>query len=169
MSWKGVPKKENYFPLFAEDWNLLVDAVDELYYTVSTRIDPTYVADFLPQAQETLKGILVNTVLARDLYETSSIEIYFSASDGALTVYTPPAGKRAVVRGWYAVSTATGGVARLKGAVTLTPVALVPMAAPSVGVPDIYLNLATDESLVLYYSGVSLGAYLQLLINILVG
>lgn len=31
MSWKGVPKKENYMPLFAEDWNLVVDALDDIY------------------------------------------------------------------------------------------------------------------------------------------
>lgn len=31
MSWKGVPKKAEYTPLFADEWNTLVDAVDELY------------------------------------------------------------------------------------------------------------------------------------------
>jgi len=32
MSWRGVPKnKEEYMVLFADEWNTLVDAVDELY------------------------------------------------------------------------------------------------------------------------------------------
>jgi len=31
MSWKGVPKKEPFFPLLAKEWNLLIDSVDELY------------------------------------------------------------------------------------------------------------------------------------------
>ena len=31
MSYKGIPKKEDFQPLFASDWNLVVDALDELY------------------------------------------------------------------------------------------------------------------------------------------
>ena len=215
MSWKGVPKKENYFPLFAEDWNLLVESVDELYYMLQTRVqalvggyvvsdlnplvdslyslgsrnlrflnvyarnvfvddkpvlkdgDPIYVEDLLPPARETLKHILMNTVLARDLYETKSIELCFEASNGVLEVFVPPNFYTTIVRGWYAVSTGTSGVARLKGAYSLTPVALIPLSVPAISVPDIFLRLYYDEPLVLYYSGASLGSYLQLLLNVL--
>jgi len=235
MSWKGVPKKENYFPLFAEDWNLLVDAVDELYYKLQTLPtaplgvlvggylygdllpaldlyyslgdplhrflnvwaknvyadpiwtstlyasenvlvqgkpvlkdgDPIYVADLLSPAQETLKKVLVNSVLARDLWETVPLLIQFAASDGVLQVYEPPPKYRAVVRGWYSVSTGAGGLAQLRGAYSLTPVALIPLSIPSLSVPDIFLRLYYDEPLLLYYSGATLGAYLQLLVNIL--
>lgn len=31
MSWKGVSKKEAFMPLFAEDWNLVVDSLNDLY------------------------------------------------------------------------------------------------------------------------------------------
>lgn len=31
MSWRNIPKKENYMPLFAEDWNAVIDALDDLY------------------------------------------------------------------------------------------------------------------------------------------
>lgn len=45
MSWAGVPKKENYMPLFAEEWNKVVDALDELYfggpYTLKRDLIPT--------------------------------------------------------------------------------------------------------------------------------
>jgi hypothetical protein len=243
MSWKGVPKKENYFPLFAEDWNLLVDAVDELYYMLQTLPagaagllvggylygdllpavdsayslgspdlqflnvyarnvfadgkpvlkdgDPVYVADLLPQAQDTLKSViagtpvsayvsdllpqaqntlknvLINSVLARDLWETVPLLIQFDAGDGVLQVYAPPVAYRTMVRGWYAVSTATGGLAQLRGAVSLTPVALIPLSVPSVSVPNIFLRLYYDEPLLLYYSGATLGSYLQVLLNVL--
>ena len=43
MSFKGVPKKEDFQPLFASDWNTLVDAVDELY--LNKRQMETGVAD----------------------------------------------------------------------------------------------------------------------------
>jgi hypothetical protein len=219
MSWKGVPKKENYFPLFAEDWNLLVDAVDELYSALQTMPaasagvlvggylygdllpavdsayslgsldlqflnvyarnvfadgkpvlkdgDPIYVADLLPQAQETLKNVLINSVLARDLWETVPLLIQFGAGDGVLQVYAPPPGYRTVVRGWYSVSTATGGLAQLRGAVSLKPAALIPLSIPSLSVPDIFLRLYYDEPLLLYYSGATLGSYLQVLVNVL--
>jgi hypothetical protein len=126
-----------------------------------------YVADLLPQAQETLKSVLINSVLARDLWETVPLLIRFDASDGVMQVYAPPLCYRTVVRGWYAVSTATGGLAQLRGAVSLTPVALIPLSVPSVSVPDIFLRLYYDEPLLLYYSGAALGSYLQLLVNIL--
>jgi len=32
MSWRNIPRKENFLPLFAEDWNAVVDALDDLYY-----------------------------------------------------------------------------------------------------------------------------------------
>jgi len=32
MSWKGIPKKEFGVPLFPEEWNAVVDALDELYW-----------------------------------------------------------------------------------------------------------------------------------------
>jgi hypothetical protein len=219
MSWKGVPKKENYFPLFAEDWNLLVDAVDELYSALQTLPtapagalvggylygnllpavdsayslgspdlqflnvyarnvfadgkpvlkdgDPIYVADLLPQAQETLKNVLINSVLARDLWETVPLLIQFDVGDGALQVYAPPPFYRAVVRGWYAVSTGAGGLAQLVGAYTLTPVALIPLSVPSTSVPDIFLRLYYEEPLLLYYTGATVGSYLQVLVNVL--
>ncbi len=31
MAWRGVPKKEAFMPLFAEDWNLVVDSLNDLY------------------------------------------------------------------------------------------------------------------------------------------
>jgi len=31
MSFKGVPRKEDFEPLFADDWNAVVDALDQLY------------------------------------------------------------------------------------------------------------------------------------------
>lgn len=31
MSWKGLTKKRNYMLLFAEEWNTVIDALDELY------------------------------------------------------------------------------------------------------------------------------------------
>ena len=31
MSWRNIPRKENYMPLFAEDWNAVIDALDDLY------------------------------------------------------------------------------------------------------------------------------------------
>jgi hypothetical protein len=210
-----VPKKENYFPLFAEDWNLLVDAVDELYSALQAMPtalvggylygdllpavdsayslgspdlqflnvyarnvfadgkpvlkdgDPVYVADLLPQAQETLKDVLINSVLARDLWETVPLLIRFDVGDGVLQVYAPPVAYRTVARGWYAVSTGTGGLAQLRGAVSLTPIALIPLSVPSVSVPDIFLRLYYDEPLLLYYSSATLGSYLQVLLNVL--
>jgi len=32
VSWLGVPRKRDFMPLFARDWNLVVDALDELYF-----------------------------------------------------------------------------------------------------------------------------------------
>lgn len=49
MSWKGVPRKENYFPLFAEEWNLLLDAVDELYATCLKSIKGYVEGDLYPR------------------------------------------------------------------------------------------------------------------------
>jgi hypothetical protein len=46
-------------------------------------------------------------------------------------------------------------------------VALIPLSVPSISVPDIFLRLYYEEPLLLYYSGATLGAYLQLLVNIL--
>jgi hypothetical protein len=129
--------------------------------------DPVYVADLLPQAQETLKDVLINSVLARDLWETVPLLIQFDAGDGVLRVYEPPLEYRAVVRGWYAVSTATGGLAQLRGAISLTPVALIPLSVPSISVPDVFLRLYPNEPLLLYYSNATVGSYLQLLVNIL--
>jgi hypothetical protein len=129
--------------------------------------DPVYVADLLPQAQDTLKNVLINSVLARDLWETVPLLIQFETGDGALQVYAPPPGYRAVVRGWYSVSTGTSGLAQLRGAVSLTPVALIPLSIPSISVPDIFLRLYYDEPLLLYYSGATLGSYLQVLVNVL--
>ena len=219
MSWKGVPKKENYFPLFAEDWNLLVDAVDELYYRLEALPppevfpllkgylygdllpavdsvyslgardlqflnvyarnvfvdgkpvlkdgDPVYVADILPPARETLRDLLINTVMARDLWETKSLLFEFRASDGVLEAYAPERYMRMVVRGWYAVSTGSSGIAQLRGAYSLTPVALIPLSAPAISVPDVFLRMYYDEPLLLYFSGATLGSYLQLLLNVL--
>jgi hypothetical protein len=129
--------------------------------------DPVYVADLLPQAQETLKNVLINSVLARDLWETVPLLIQFEAGDGVLQVYAPPPFYRAVVRGWYAVSTGASGLAQLRGAYTLTPVALIPLSVPSISVPDIFLRLYYEEPLLLYYSGATAGSYLQLLVNVL--
>jgi hypothetical protein len=126
-----------------------------------------YVADLLPQAQDTLKNVLINSVLARDLWETVPLLIQFHTGDGVLQVHLPPLCHRTVVRGWYAVSTATSGIAQLRGAVSLTPVALIPLSVPSLSVPDIFLRLYYEEPLLLYYGGATLGAYLQLLVNVL--
>jgi hypothetical protein len=111
--------------------------------------------------------VLINSVLARDLWETVPLLIQFEAGDGALEVYSPPFKYRAVVRGWYAVSTGAGGSAQLRGAYSLTPVALIPLSVPSISVSDIFLRLYYDEPLLLYYSGVTLGSYLQVLLNVL--
>jgi hypothetical protein len=315
MSWRNVPKKENYFPLFAEDWNALVDAVDDLYYMLQTLPPPTtggpfvggyLYGDLLPwlnlyyslgdpihrflnvwakniyadpiwtstlyasnnifvndkpvlkdgdpisiydiqsQAQNVLSNILqqyvsnplsdiikqyfrgitgndlqqyvtgplsdiikqyfkgitvndlqqyvtgpmndyknqiisqlvtiqsllqntntlINSHLVRELYETYSYMFQFNNTDGVITLFTPQMGYRTIIRGWYVISTGTSGIGQMKGQYSLTPVGLIPFSIPYLSFPDIWLGLYYDEPLLLYYNNISLGTYLQLMLNI---
>jgi hypothetical protein len=221
MSWKGVPKKENYFPLFAEDWNTLVDAVDDLYYMlqrVPQTIPPAgpflqgyvagdlvplldayynlgsanlrfnqawvktlyvedplkveYMDQLLQYVQEiklTLDSVsaIVNSALARDLWETYPLEIQFQYPDGVLEVFRPPKYYQTIVRGWYSVSTAASGLGRLRGAVSLKPIGLIPLSETQIQVNDVFIPLYYDEPLLLYYSNADIGSYLSLLLNVL--
>jgi hypothetical protein len=221
MSWKGVPKKENYFPLFAEDWNTLVDAVDDLYYMlqlVPQMIPPAgpftqgYVAgDLVPfldayynlgsanlrfnqawvktlyvedplkveymdqltqyarEIKSTLDSVsaLVNSALARDLWQTYPLEIQFQYPDGVLEVFRPPKYYQTILRGWYSVSTAASGLGRLRGAVSLKPIGLIPFTETQIQVNDVFIPLYYDEPLLLYYSNADIGSYLSLLLNIM--
>jgi hypothetical protein len=267
MSWRNVPKKENYFPLFAEDWNALVDAVDDLYYMLQTLPptttggplvggylygdvlpwldlyyslgdpthrflnvwakniyadpiwttllyasnnifvndkpvlkdgDPISIYDIQSQAQDVLSNILqqyvtgpmndynnqiisqlvtiqsllqntntlINSHLVRELYETYSYMFQFNNTDGVITLFTPQMGYRTIIRGWYVISTGTSGIGQMKGQYSLTPVGLIPFSIPYLSFPDIWLGLYYDEPLLLYYNNISLGAYLQLMLNI---
>jgi hypothetical protein len=268
VSWRGVPKKENYFPLFAEDWNALVDAVNDLYYMLQTLPpppqaglfvggflygdiipwldlyyslgdpahrflnvwaknvyadpiwtsllyasenvlvqgkpvlkdgDPISIYDVQDRAQGVLASLLqqyvtgplseykeqvlsqlqqiqaalqntnalINSHLARELYESYSYLLQFNYPSGVLQLLAPRMGYRTIVRGWYAISTGTSGVGRVMGSYSLTPVGLIPFSVPSLSLPDMWLGLYYDEPLLLYYDNVSLGAYLQLVLNII--
>ena len=292
MSWRNVPKKENYFPLFAEDWNALVDAVDDLYYMLQTLPtpttggpfvggylygdlipwldlyyslgdpshrflnvwakniyadpiwtstlyasnniminnkpvlkdgDPISIYDIQSQAQDVLSNILqqyvtnplsdvikqyfmgitgndlqqyvtgpmsdykeqiisqlvtiqsllqntntlINSHLARELYETYSYMFQFNYPSGVLQLFMPRMGYRTIVRGWYVISTGTNGIGQMKGQYSLTPVGLIPFSIPTLSFPDMWLGLYYDEPLLLYYDNVSLGAYIQLMLNII--
>jgi hypothetical protein len=76
-------------------------------------------------------------------------------------------GYRTIVRGWYVISTGTSGIGQMKGQYSLAPVGLIPFSMPSLSFPDMFLGLYYDEPLLLYYDNVSLGAYLQLMLNII--
>jgi len=220
MSWRNVPRKENYFPLFAEDWNALVDAVDDLYYMLHTLPPPTtggplvggYLhGDIIPiedqvyslgdsthrflniwakniygdpvgtidylnlihnelkQIKETIQdiNILINSHLARELYDTYSYMIQFNYPSGVLELFSPKPKYQTIVRGWYAISTSSSGLAHMTGQYSLTPVGMIPLSVPLLSIPDIYLSLYYDESILLYYNNVTQGSYLQLILNII--
>ncbi|MCI4408758.1 MAG: hypothetical protein JHC26_06675 [Thermofilum sp.] len=268
MSWRNVPKKENYFPLFAEDWNALVDAVDDLYYMLqalppsstggplvggfvygdiipwldlyyslgnpthrflnvwakniyadpiwtttlyaSNNIlvnnkpvlkdgDPISIYDIQNQAQNVLSNILqqyvtgplndyknqvinqlvtiqsllqntntlINSHLARELYETYSYMFQFNYPNGVIPLIIPQPGYHSIIRGWYAISTGTSGLGQIKGSYSLTPVGLIPFSISSLSFPDTFLGLYYDEPLLFYYNNVSIGTYLHLMLNII--
>jgi len=217
MSWKGVPKKENYFPLFAEDWNTLVDAVDDLYYMLRMMpsagpfsqgyvagdlvplldayynlgapdlrfnqawVKTLYVEDpikvegmdqllsYMQEVKNTLESInvIVNSALARELYESYAHEIQFENSDGVLQLFDPPRFHQTSVRGWYAVSTSASGNVRLTGAFSLKPICLIPLVSTPLQLSNAWIQLYYDEPILMYYSNVELGSYLFILLNIL--
>jgi hypothetical protein len=240
MSWRNVPRKENYFPLFAEDWNALVDAVDDLYYMLHTLPPPTtggplvggylhgdiipiedqvyslgdsthrflniwakniygdpvgtidylnliynelkqinetiqdikylnLIRNELKQIKETIQdiNILINSHLARELYDTYSYMIQFNYPSGVLELFSPKPKYQTIVRGWYAISTSSSGLAQMTGQYSLTPVGMIPLSVPLLSIPDIYLSLYYDESILLYYNNVTQGSYLQLILNII--
>jgi len=292
MSWRNVPKKENYFPLFAEDWNALVDAVDDLYYMLHTLPppttggplvggylygdiipwldlyyslgdpihrflnvwtkniyadpiwtstlyasnnifvndkpvlkdgDPISIYDIQSQAQNVLSNILrqyvtnplsdiikqyfkgitgndlqqyvtgpmniyknqiinqlvtiqsllqntntlINSHLARELYETYSYMFQLNYPNGVLQLFSPKPGYQSIIRGWYVVSTGTGGIAKIISKYSLTPVGYMPLSIPTLSFPNMSLGLYYDEPLLLYYDNVIQGTYLQLMLNIL--
>ena len=43
MSWKGLSKKEDFMPIFAYEWNLIIEALDELYLGITTGTMDIYV------------------------------------------------------------------------------------------------------------------------------
>lgn len=49
MSWRNIPKKENYMPLFAEDWNSVIDALDDLYYQLRDWENNGFPFDIIPK------------------------------------------------------------------------------------------------------------------------
>jgi len=268
MSWRNVPRKENYFPLFAEDWNALVDAVDDLYYMLHTLPppppsgplvggylygdiipwldlyyslgdpkhrflnvwakniyadpiwttllyasnnifvndkpvlkdgDPISIYDIQSQAQNVLSNIiqqyvtgptniykeqimkqlvtiqsllqntntLINSHLARELYETYSYMFQFNYPSGVLQLFSPKPGYQSIIRGWYVVSTGTGGIANIISKYSLTPVGFIPLSIPTLSFPNMSLGLYYDEPLLLYYDNVIQGTYLQLMLSIL--
>jgi len=264
MSWRNVPKKENYFPLFAEDWNALVDAVDDLYYMLqalpSSAIggtiagvylygdllpwqdlyfslgDPThrflnvwakniyadpiwttslyasenifvndkpvlkdgdpisiydiqnpaqntlsnlmqqYITQYqsqilsqLQQIQTTLQNtnVLINSYLANELYNTYSYLFQFNYPSGVIKLFSPKKYYTTIIRGWYAISTGSSGLAQMMGQYSLTPVGIIPLSVPSLSIPDMFLGLYYDEPILLYYNNVPFGTYLQLILNII--
>jgi hypothetical protein len=110
---------------------------------------------------------LINSHLVRELYETYSYMFQFNYPSGVLQLFMPRMGYRTIVRGWYVISTGTSGIGQMKGQYSLTPVGLIPFSMPSLSFPDMFLGLYYDEPLLLYYDNVSLGAYLQLMLNII--
>ena len=264
MSWRNVPKKENYFPLFAEDWNALVDAVDDLYYMLHTLPppttggplvggylygdmipwldryyslgdpehrflnvwakniyadpiwtttlyasenifvndkpvikdgDPISINDIQSPAQDKLSNliqqnitiyqqqilnnlsqiqtllrntnVLINSHLVRELYNTYSYIFQFNNSSGVIQLFSPKRFYTTIIRGWYAISSGSSGLAQITGQYSLTPVGMIPLSVPLLSIPDIYLSLYYDEPILLYYDNVTLGSYLQLVLNII--
>jgi hypothetical protein len=123
----------------------------------------------LQQIQTTLQNTnaLINSHLARELYDTYSYMFEFDYPSGVLELFSPKPGYQSIIRGWYAVSTGTGGIANIKSKYSLTPVGLIPVSVPTLSFPNMFLGLYYDEPLLLYYDSVSLGTYLQLMLNVL--
>jgi hypothetical protein len=123
----------------------------------------------LQQIQSTVQNInvLINSHLTRELYETYSYMIQFDYPSGIIKLFSPKLQYQTIIRGWYAVSTGTSGLGQIVGSYSLTPVGLIPFSIPYLSFPDMFLRLYYDEHLLLYYNNVSLGTYLQLILNII--